>query len=237
MRRLDTLQKQALSIIIVGCVLALFCGVALYFALGYFTPKTPVTYKEAQVIVGRDRYAESKDIQTWYSYVSQLIQAKQFQEAQSQIASAIGSSLQSKDSYDNYILSAQAELEFAQGKYEKAYESAKLAQKAMMAAYKEEYKSLDMPNRAKSLGISDNYYGLYLLEAGAQKALGDTAAEEEALRAYLKQNPTEGGVWVDLGDCLARQNQTDAAKDAYNQALEYLPDYKPALTGLRKLQK
>lgn len=227
--------KEALIVVALGALVAILTAFVAYFALGHYDPNVPKTAQQARLITERGRYEDSQDVATWYAYTSQLIAAQQYGEAQEEIASAIGSGLKSQDTYDNYILAAQAELQFAEKKYKAAYQSALLAQEAMKAAYEKELKSADMPNRAKSLGISDNYFTLYLLEAGAQRALNNAKLEESLLKKYLKNRPTEGGVWVDLGSCLARQGKKDEAREAYNTALKYLPGYQPAVEGLRKL--
>lgn len=237
MLALNTARKKALVIVGAGVLLALFAAVVCYFMFVYTAPGVPTTAQEASLITQRGRYQGSRDIDTWYGYVTQLIQARQYTEAQAEIASTTDSDLKDQDSYDNYILAAQAELDFAQRKYAKAYKSALLAQKAMKAAYKKELASDDMPNRAKSLGISDNYSTLFLLEAGALREFHRFAQEKAALQAYLKVHPTEGGVWVDLGDCCRTLGEKSSARRAYEQALKYVPEYGPAQAGLRKLEQ
>ncbi|HEX9094212.1 MAG TPA: tetratricopeptide repeat protein [Coriobacteriia bacterium] len=71
----------------------------------------------------------------------------------------------------------------------------------------------------------------------ALDAAGRTEEAVEQARSALELDPTDAVLRASLGDMLLKLGRPDDAETQYRQALEYVPDLKAALDGLRKLGK
>lgn len=233
---LNDARSIPLFVLIAGVVLAGLAFIASIPLLGYDDFRTPHTAQSAQLVKARGIYdASERNPEAWYSYVSNMIGDRAFNDAQALI-DAVPLDVKRADTYDHYVEMAQAALLFAQRNYTQALDAAQSAQTAMKQAYTLKLKSTEMPNIARSTGISANYWELYLLKAGAYKALGKTNEEITALRVYLEKYPTSAGVWSDLGEALEQAGDSAGAVAAYKKTLKYIPDDKTAREALARLE-
>lgn len=114
-----------------------------------------------------------------------------------------------------------------------AYDEAEKAVKDAVAEVKREREKLrikfDIPD--ESLGR------VYMGRALVQHELGEDKAAIKDLEEALKLEPQQSAMWVMLGDYSRGVGDTRRAKEAYENALKYIPDYAEALAGLEAIEK
>ena len=216
-----------LWVLIAGTIIALLAFVVSALVMGYIgTSRGAQTSAEANLIKAKVEWQESKtDPQAWASYTDALINAKQYSKAQDLINQA-STKFAKSDTYDYYAKCSQASLYFGKKDYEGAVKAADEAQKLIKDAYEKLLKKDVEPNKAKSYGISSNYNEMELLKAGAYEKLGNTDEVVKILKAYVKNKPTEAGVWYDLGRAYVKAGNKDEARKAFDKALQFMPDDK-----------
>jgi cellulose synthase operon protein C len=87
----------------------------------------------------------------------------------------------------------------------------------------------------KAQALAPNRPDLFHLEAQAAVGLGDEGAALAAFRAALGLDPSLVRVWYDLGAMEEQRNNWDAARVAYERALDLLPTYGTAALALADL--
>jgi len=202
---------------------------------GLLTPaKAPRTAAErdlnsltAQVQTGK------ASIRTYAQYVDTLIQAGQLVKAQS----ALDQSLQTAKTDRSYLLAEQAQLYLANKDYQGAVTA---ADKAIVEAQKElkAYKDANVANnRLPDAGaqMPTSYATAALAKADSLMQTKDYAAAVKAFDAYLTQEPTDADILVLRAQAKANAGDKTGAAADYRSALTYIPDYQPALDGLKQI--
>lgn len=224
-----------LSVLIAGLILGALAFVAAGLGRGLIGQTAPQTHKQAGLARTEASAVKfSDDPQTWFNYIKQLIDNKQFSKAQKAIDSA-SKEFKETDNYDFYIPTAQASLYVFKGDLDTGIKQAIVARDAISQAYEQELKSKKKPNKAEAYGMPENYHLLGLLVAGVYMQEGEYAKAIELLEEYTNAHPTEAGVWIDLGDAYAAAGEKEKAIEAYDETLSFIPDDPEALAGKAKL--
>lgn len=170
---------------------------------------------------------------TTAAYVDALIRAGQLAKATDTLERA----LQVAKSDKSYLIAEQAKIDFTSKRYDDASAS---ATKAMKEAEKElqAFKKRNVAaGRVESAGavMPQSYSTAALVKADALVALNNYADAIKAYDAYLKIAPTDSDVLVMRAQAKTSVGDTKGAEKDYRQALKFIPDYQPALDGLKQI--
>ena len=83
--------------------------------------------------------------------------------------------------------------------------------------------------------MPSSYSTAALAKAEALVASQDYAGGIKAFDAYLEQEPTGSDVLVMRAQAKVKAGDTTGAEADYRAALRFVPDYKPALDGLKQI--
>ena len=223
-------------------MLAIFAVVILWLAgmlgavmFGLFNPSgAPRTSAERNISYYESLVQTGKaSTQTVSLYIDTLIQAGQLSKAQSALDQALKTVKKDK----SYLLAEQAQLLFAKKDYQgtvtagdKAMAEAQNELKAAMAANVAN-------NRAPNAGatLADSYSTAALAKANALVASNDYGAAIKAYDAYLIARPLDSDILVARATAKVQVGDKVGAAADYRAALKYIPDYQPALDGLKKI--
>jgi len=223
---------RVLSVVAGGLVVLYLATVVAALLMGILGSTEPKTMVERNL-----QFYEGKAMRTpndpavWRGYVLSLIAAKQHSKAQDVIDKAT-KAIDQKASQD--ILTAQAELYYAQKDYKKAITTADQVQKKLDVYYEAAKKKTGSPEFTGK-EISENYWQALLVKAESQAELGQTDAALKSFDAYLKQYKTAADVFVRRGNLRADAGDKEGAEKDFKQALVYLPEDRGALEGLEKI--
>lgn len=225
-----------LGILVAGVIIAILGLFVGALVLGYFgSSRGPQTRSELVLARTEGSWENRKsDIAVWAPYIDALIDAKQYTKAQEIIDQGLVK-FKDADTYDYFMQSSQAFLNFAKKDYQGAIDVATKTQDLQMKAYKKLLKSNEQPNRAKSYGLPDKYYDLSLLKMGAYEKLNKLDDAIATGKKYLETKTNESGVWYDLGNLYVKQKKTDLAKQAFDNALKYDPENEMYISARKKL--
>lgn len=121
------------------------------------------------------------------------------------------------------------------GRYKEAMDAYGEAEKAV----KEQMKKT--ADKRREVGVTsdlndDSMLRVYFGRGVSNHELGDLDAAIQDLERAVKLAPAQVNVVVALGDFYAEDGKTEKAQAMYKRALEYVPDYAPALKGLQRLE-
>jgi tetratricopeptide (TPR) repeat protein len=224
-----------LTFVILGVIILWLVGMLSAMMFGLLTPaKAPRTSTEAQLLTLSGQVDSGKATPQVYSqYVSVLIDAGQFSRAQESLNTALKSAKTDK----SYLYAQQARLALAQKDYQGAVQA---ADKAMAEAQKELKAFMDenvRNNRRADAGAKvPQSYGIAALSK-AEALLGskDYANAVKAFDIYLKGSPTDSDVLVRRGTTKVQIGDKAGAEKDFREALKFIPDYQPALDGLKQI--
>jgi predicted Zn-dependent protease len=171
--------------------------------------------------------------QVYAQYIGALISAGQLSKAQS----ALDQSLKVAKTDRSYLLMEQTELDMANQDYKAAVTAADQA----MAEAQKELKAFEddniKNNRVASAGavLPTSYSTAALDKATALLQSKDYAGEIKALDVYLVQQPTDSDILVMRAQAKAKVGDKQGAANDYRAALKYIPDFQPALDGLKQI--
>lgn len=171
--------------------------------------------------------------QVYAQYIDALIRAGQLSKAQS----ALDQSLKVTKTDRSYLLAEQAQLYMETKDYTSAIAT---ADKAMAEAQKELKAFIAAnvaANRKPEAGavMPTSYTTAALDKATALYETKDYAAEIKALDAYLTQQPADSDILVMRAQAKVKAGDKTGAEADYRTALKYIPDYQPALDGLKQI--
>lgn len=212
-----------LIIVIAGTTIAI-----VYFLLGMRgAPRTAV---EREVYI-KEAYTKEKpdDIDGWLNLAYAYMNAEQFADARDAIEQ--GASIKKTAGFTL----AAADLERLEGNAEQSiaqYNAAeRLAKGEMETARKQMIeKQVSMPPSPRVL------IEVYVGRSKAYQELGKHKDAIADLKRVVGYDKTDAYAWGELGTLYAKTGDEKAARQAYETALKYFPDYEPALTGLQKLE-
>lgn len=172
-------------------------------------------------------------MQQYGQYIETLIRAGQLSRAQDELNRAVSQAKKDK----SYLYAEQASLDYAHKNYQNAAEA---ADKAMTEAQKELKAFEDAnvaANRRKEAGavMPQSFSDAALIKANSLVASKDSKDAVKAFDAYLKLNSTDSDVLVARGSAKADSGDKAGAEADFRMALKFIPDYQPALNGLKKI--
>jgi tetratricopeptide (TPR) repeat protein len=166
-------------------------------------------------------------------YIDTLIRAGQFSRAQQ----ALDKALQAAKKDKSYLFAQQAQLLLARKDYAGTIPA---ADKAMAEAEKEYKAFVDAnkaANRRAAAGavIPESYAIAALAKAAALMTTKDYAGAIKTYDLYLKVHPTDSDILVERATAKVQVGDKKGAAADYRAALKYIPDYQPALDGLKQI--
>ena len=233
-RRGDPVTRWLVLIIAVVLVLWL-AAVVSAMLFGMLTPPSaPRTAAERALLFTEATVKSgSADAQTYARYIGVLIDTGQLSRAQG----VLNQALKTAKTDRSYLLARQAQLLSLQKDYEGAVAA---ANKAMVEAKKELKAVMDKnvkANRKAGAGavLPTSYEDASLIKAEALLATRDYKGAITVFDLYLVQEPTAADVLVKRGTTKAEIGDTKGAATDYRAALRFIPDYQPALDGLKQI--
>jgi tetratricopeptide (TPR) repeat protein len=171
--------------------------------------------------------------QVYARYIGVLISAGKLNRAQQALDQAMKTAKTDK----SFLYAQQAQLDLAQQDYKGTVTS---ADQAMAAAEKElkAFMALNVANNRKAEAgatIPTSYTDAALAKAEALAASKDYKGAIKSFDAYLKIQSTDSDILVQRALAKVSAGDKTGAEADYRAALKYIPDYQPAIDGLKKM--
>ncbi|MEI8083887.1 MAG: tetratricopeptide repeat protein, partial [Actinomycetes bacterium] len=233
-RRRDPIARWLVLAILIIIILWLV-SVASALMFGFLSPaQAPRTEIEHQLSEYQQKTQSGKaTAKDWAGYVAALLEAGQISKAESVVNQALKTSKTDK----SYVYLSQARVLMARKRYSDAV-------KAADAALAEAQKETDGEvKRLKAKGIAataekrrvPSWMDALLIRAQALAAAGKTAEAIKAYDAFLVLAPTESDVMTVRGLLKVKAGDKAGAEKDFREALRFIPDYQPALDGLKQI--
>lgn len=224
-----------LALAIAGVVIFWLVAALSAVMFGLLTPaKAPRTLAERDLaVLGVQVQGGQADSKTYAQYIETLIQAGQLSKAQE----AIDQGLKTAKNDRSWIYAEQAQLQYAAKDYPGTVAA---ADKAIAEAKKElaKYVAANVAANRRSLAgatLPDSYLTAALAKAEALAASKDYAGAVKAFDVYLKEQPIDADILVQRGDVKILIGDKMGAAADFRAALKYIPDFQPALDGLKQI--
>jgi tetratricopeptide (TPR) repeat protein len=229
---LDTMTKRLLvaSAVLVALILVMTGAIVYFASLGRTVPRTAI---ERDMIVARQQtHLTPRDPNAWIALVSADIAGGDYDEAASGLSAlklltdqAVVPLLRGD------LATAKGDLSGARSFYAQAAAQGKKDRDAELAKAAE---SGVNPSQVKpSQPMIMAYLALGRLDVQAK----DYLSAVKDLKAAVAADPTAADSQAALGDAQALAGQKQAAAVSYRNALKFVPDFKPALDGLKRLEE
>ena len=234
-RRVDDPVIARLKLAIIVVIVTWLAGILSAVMFGTFNlahPPRTSTENEIEQFAGVVQSGKAGS-QTYARYVDTLVRAGQLSKAQQALDKAIKVAKTDK----SYLYAQQARLSFAQ----KDYKGAVAAADKAMAEAKKELKAFKAANVAANRNpnaaavMPDSFSTAALAKADALVQSKDYANAIKAYDSYVKVRPVDSDVLVQRASVKVRIGDKKGAEADYRVALKYIPDYKPALDGLKQI--
>lgn len=217
-----------------GALLIVWLIVVLFaFVIGPPAPEAPRTAAERALLVYEAQVlAGDADVTVWASYIRALIDAQQLSRAKDAIDIALESATQRR----SLILAERARLSLAMGEHRTAVDQADEAIREATAEM--EATQREQAERASTSATAEppaSYASALLIKAEALAVAGDAEAAIAAYSTFLERWPTAADVLVARGDLRRDSGDLAGAESDYRAALQFGPDYQPALDGLESI--
>jgi len=233
-RKTDPVVKW-LVVAIAGVVILWLVTLLSAMLFGVVMPSdTPRTAAEHNLnVLSAEVQGEKVKTETYAKYIGALIEAGQLSKAQT----SLDRSLKSVKSDRSYLLAQQARLYLVLKKYDGTVTT---ADKAMAEAKKELQKFMDAnvrANRRPDAGASmpSSYSTAALDKAYALVAMEQWEKAVKAYDIYLVEEPTDSDILVQRARAKIETNDKKGAEADFREALKYVPDFEPALEGLKQI--
>ena len=224
-----------LTLAIFAVIIIFLAGIVSALMFGVINPGGPPrTASERDIdYFGSMVQSGQANSQAYAQYVDTLIRAGQLSRAQQ----ALDTALQTAKKDKSYLYAEQAQLGLAQKDYQGTTTA---ADKAMAEALKELKAFMDAnvaANRKASAGakLPDSYSTAALAKANAFMQSKDFPNAIKAYDAYIKVQPIDSDVLVQRAYAKVQVGDKTGAAADYRAALKYIPDYQPALDGLKQI--
>jgi tetratricopeptide (TPR) repeat protein len=234
-RRTSDPVIQWLTIGIALVIIFWLVGVLSAMMFGVLSPaKAPRTSTERDLLgVSAAVQGGKADTQTYSRYVAILINSGQLAKAEQ----ALNQALLTAKTDRSYLYARQADLYFARKDYQGAVTS---ADKAIAEAKKEIglYMQANVnANRKPKAGLQTpaSYTDAALVKAEALVASKNYAGAIKAFDLYLIEQPIDSDILVQRGQVKVLVGDKKGAEADFRAALSYIPDYQPALDGLKQI--
>lgn len=225
-----------LTLAIVSVVILLLLGVLYALLAGYFGSATPRTLVESQLTTLQDSakaYPGSGPARQ--AYILALEAAGQSDAAMKEYKKALS---ETKGIDKTAVYAAGITLLFDKKDYKGTIALAKTAIADDDAARKAVIADMLKKDAIVTDAQFDQKHRITILltSARASGALGDWKAAEEQLTRALELDPQASDLYVIRASAYEQLEQRDKAIADYKAALAYIPDYQPALDGLKRLE-
>jgi tetratricopeptide (TPR) repeat protein len=233
-RRRDPVVQWLIITIIVVIILWLASLVSAMMWGLLSAPTVPRTSAERDLMALSTQVEGGKaNTQVYARYVATLISAGQLSKAEE----ALTQSLKTSKKDRSYLYAEQADLAYARKDYAGAVAA---ADKAMTEANKELKAFVDAnvaAERKATAGavVPASYSQAALTKAESLLALKKWALAIKTLDVYLKQNPTDADILTQRADAKVQVGDKVGAAVDYREALKFIPDYQPAIAGLKRI--
>lgn len=219
--------------------LAVTALTAVLYALlvGVINPSSPRTAVEARLVVLRNAATSIPESgKARRDYIDALIISGDMAEAKAQHAKA---KKEIKQTFEiAHVDLAELDILFAEKKYndvvKKSATMVKAEQKRRDDFYKERKKTKNIAGIEVPV---EPMVQMLTYQARANGALEKWPEVIKSLTAALKLDPLAADLLVLRADAYRRTGQPDKAKKDFEAALEYIPDFAPALAGLEAIEK
>lgn len=229
-RPVDVWSTRLVVAILVVLVLVLTVVAYLVYT-GISADRMPRTLAETRLRDFEQKFlAAPGDATAVAQYARQLIEVERFSRARSVIATFRSS----ESTADAAVIVEEARLANATGSPEKALTILDAAIKAAQVQRDAKQKDLERKGvyvRPEAPELID----AALLKAEILEARGDGEGTIEALSVALEEIPTMADVLVWRGDLEEKSGDVKSARADYQAALKMIPDYAPALAGLKRI--
>lgn len=229
-RSVDSWSARLVVAILVVLVLVLTVVTYLVYT-GISADRMPRTLAEMQLRDFEQQFlAAPGDAAAVAQYARQLIEVERFSRARSVIATFRSS----ESTADAAVIVEEARLANATGSPEDALailDAAIEAAEVQRDAKQKELERKGVYVRPEAPALID----AALLKAEILDARGDVEGAIDALTVALEEGPTMADVLTWRGDLKAKSGDVKSARADYQAALGMIPDYAPALAGLKKI--
>lgn len=218
------IMSLMLVIVILGTTVSV-----VFFLLGM--RGAPRTAAERSVYVMEIQAKEKpNDADAWFKLAYAYMNAKRFDDAQRAIDRG------RKVKKTGAFALAEADLAKTAGHYEEALSRYNKAEKEIYADQARQVRE----NAKKQISMKPSPRLLLEVHIGRASVLQELGQDQKAVKDLteaVELDPTDSFAWATLGDLHAKLGKSKDAKTAYENALKYIPDYQPAISGLEKLAK
>lgn len=220
------LLRIALSLIV---VLLATTGAVVYYL--NTLNRAPRTSAERDIVTWETATIETpKNADAWSKLAYAYSVAGRYDEALDAVAEG------AKRTKQPLLTLVKADILRSAGRFAEAKDAYDASEKAIADAERETDArreklrvTLDIPDEAMAR--------VYAGRAITSHELGDVDAAIKDLEGALKMMPQQSALWALVGDYYREDKRNDKAEEAYNNALQYVPDYEEALAGLKALGK
>ncbi len=224
-----------LILAVIGVILLFLLTVIFAMVFGFLSPpRAPRTLLEQSLSVyGSQAQSNSADVQTTAKYVGALIEARQLNKAQTVLDSALKAAKTDK----SYLLVQQGALYFARADYGAALKAGRSAEKeasAELAARLAVLKEKGIRETAQDVRPA-SWSDAVNLQAESLVKSNDLKGALKAYDTYLGVSPTASDILAARGLLKAKLGDKSGAKADLQKALTFVPDYQPALDGLKQI--
>lgn len=220
------------SILAVALALITFAGYVVIRVTGLQPPRT---YLERQLDVAELATKASPDApKAFADYAAALTAARQYSKAQSVLADALDRMPNSPE-----LMLQQAHLYLARGQDDKAIEWVDKTLKSVQDIRQKREEALAQQSISGDVTV---WYSDTAIDAAMLKAavLYDRKDYEGAITMFnraLQEDPQQSDVRSAKADAEVELGRFDAAIRDYKQALQFIPDFQPALDGLKRAEE
>jgi predicted Zn-dependent protease len=223
-----------LIIAIFAVIILWLGGVMSALVFGMISPNhAPRTEAEAQLAsLGAVVQSGKATTQQYAQYVAALISAEEYDKAQQ----SLNQGFKSTKADTSYLYAQQADLLLAEKDYKGAASTADTAMATAQkefAAQKADLKKNNM--NATAAALPDSFTDAALTKANALLATKDYAGAVQAFDLYIAQSPTDSDVLTQRADAKIQTGDKNGAAADFRDALKYVPDYQPAIDGLKQI--
>lgn len=230
----DPVVKR-LWISLAALVVVLLFAVLYVVVAGFINPAGPRTAVEARLLLSGDAAKQQPQSgEARFDYILSLAVVGRNRVALDEVNQA---KKDLKGLELPYAYLAEASVLFGQGKYDQAVKAADVGIKvkdtavaAEVAKFAEKKIKMDPESLSQNLSVR-----LLMVKAQSLARRGRTKDSLVALTAALKADPLASDVLVLRAKTYQELGETGKARADFQTALKYIPDFEPALSGLREL--
>ncbi|MDO8949171.1 MAG: hypothetical protein Q8S43_04675 [Actinomycetota bacterium] len=225
-------MKFAIALLVVVALV----GIIYLLSVGILNPTTPRTAIEARLVVLESTVRTNPGSgRAQREYIDTLVASGQVGAAKKQLKLAKESL---KGIELSEVLAAEVSMAFSDGDYAGAAKLADAAYKSDLGAREAWVKEMTGKGIKSSVVDMDSQAVVDILVFGARSrgALKDWDKAIEGLSTALTFSPQGADLFVLRAQAYAEHGEKDKARADFEAALKFIPDFQPALDGLKQLK-